>query len=47
MIQIQLLDAGNGNICVEFSRKQGSSMVFYDQFNMLREEIEHCNNVVI
>merc|ERR1712014_168013 len=46
-IQIELLDAGDGKVCVEFKRKQGSSMIFYDQFNMLRDEIGHCNNVVV
>jgi hypothetical protein len=29
-IQIELLDAGEGRTCVEFKRKQGSSMIFYD-----------------
>ena len=46
-IQIELLDAGDGKVCVEFKRKQGSSMIFYDQFNMLRDEIGHFNNVVV
>merc|ERR1712151_681534 len=44
VIQIDLFDAGNQRICVEFKRKQGSSMVFYDQFNMLRDELAYCNN---
>jgi hypothetical protein len=44
IIQIELFDADNGRICVEFKRKQGSSMVFYDQFNMLRDELAYCNN---
>jgi len=44
VIQIELFDAGNQRICVEFKRKQGSSMVFYDQFNMLRDELAYCNN---
>jgi len=44
VIQIELFDADNQRICVEFKRKQGSSMVFYDQFNMLRDELAYCNN---
>ena len=44
IIQIELFDADNQRICVEFKRKQGSSMVFYDQFNMLRDELAYCNN---
>jgi len=38
-IAVQLFDAGDGMINVEFKRKQGSSMVFYDQFNMLRDRM--------
>ena len=46
-IQIELLDAGNNKICVEFKRKCGSSMIFYDWFNTLKEEMAHINNVQI
>ena len=46
-IQIELLDAGDGNVCVEFKRKQGSSMIFYDYFALLRQDLEHCNNVSV
>ena len=38
-IAVQLFNADNGMIAVEFKRKQGSSMIFYDQFNMLRDKI--------
>ena len=44
-IIIELLDAADGKICVEFKRKFGSSMIFYDWFNTLRDEIAHVNNV--
>ena len=51
-IQIELLDAGRNVagvdiICVEFKRKTGSSMVFYDEFNWLRDEFAHLNNTVL
>ena len=38
-MSIQLYDAGDGVICVDFKRKSGSSMVLYDQFNILRDRI--------
>ena len=46
-IQIELLNAGDNKICVEFKRKFGSSMIFYEWFNMLRDEIAIINNVAI
>ena len=46
-IQIELLDAGDGIVCVEFKRKQGSSMIFHDNFALIRQELEHCNNVSV
>ena len=39
IIQIELFDADNGRIYVEFKRKHGPSMVFYDEFNMLRDKL--------
>lgn len=45
IVQIEMFDAGNGRICVEFKRKQGSSMIFYDQFTKLMDELSHCNNL--
>ena len=29
-VQVEILDAGDGKICVEFSRLTGSSSLFYD-----------------
>ena len=45
-IQVELLDASDGKICVEFSRVGGSSSLFYQQFNMLYTELSHYNNVL-
>ena len=46
-IQIRLLDAGNENISIEFSRVQGSVMIFYDEFNLIKKEFGHFNNVAV
>ena len=45
-IQVEILDADDGKICVEFSRLTGSSSLFYDQFNKLYTELGHFNNVL-
>ena len=44
-IQIELLDAGDGNVCVEFSRRSGSSTLFFDQWQKLEERLASCNTV--
>ena len=43
-IQIDLFDAGDGKICVYFSRQGGASMLFYDQFNKLKEAIANLGD---
>jgi len=43
-IQIDLFDAEDGTICVYFSRQGGASMLFYDQFNKLKEAIANMSN---
>jgi hypothetical protein len=43
-IQIDLFDAGDGKICVQFTRGAGASMLFYDQFNRMKEAIANCGN---
>ena len=46
-IQIDILDAGDNKLCVEFKRKSGSAMIFYDVYNMILEEIAHVNNIQV
>jgi len=51
-IQIEILDAGDstnkdnvGWVCVEFTRKSGSSTLFYEQWQYLEDKLSTCNTV--
>ena len=44
-MQVKLLDAGKNIVCVQFTRKGGSAMMFYNSFNQLKDQLELCNNV--
>ena len=51
-IQIEILNAGDesnkdnvGWVCVEFTRKSGSSTLFYDQWQYLEDKLQNCNTV--
>lgn len=47
-VQVELKDVGDSNtICVEFCRKEGSSMLFYDQYLILKDRLSLLNNVAI
>ena len=40
VIAIELKRVSEEKICVEFRRKAGSSLIFYDQFHMIRNSLE-------
>ena len=40
LIAIELKRVTDEKICVEFRRKAGSSLIFYDQFHMIRNDLE-------
>ena len=42
-IQISKVD-DQGKYCVEFERKAGSAILFYDNANMILEELSDYNN---
>ena len=46
-MQVELLDAKDGKVCVEFRRQMGSAMIFYEQYNILRKLLAFCNNVIL
>ena len=38
-MQVEFKDADDGQICVQFKRKSGSTMMFYSTFNDIRNEM--------
>jgi len=50
IVQIEILDLSDmkdhvGHSCVEFTRKSGSSTLFYEQWQMLEEKLQSYNTV--
>lgn len=44
-IQIECLRVSPDKICVDFQRKGGSSILFYDKTTILMEQLDLWNNV--
>ncbi len=45
-VQVELLTAGPETTCVEFSRQAGSAWYFYQQFNMLKDQLTDINDAL-
>jgi len=40
-IQIDLYDAGDDKVAVQFSRQGGASMLFYESFNHMKDALQN------
>lgn len=46
-VAIRLLKVNDGKICVDFSRKSGSAIHFYDVIGSLKDDLHLCNNTTL
>lgn len=46
-ICIKILKVDDGKVCVDFQRKNGSSILFYDAIGRLKDSLKLCNNTTL